>query len=230
MTRMDWTTKGIAVAAVAVMVSGGAAVAVASSTSQSFKACASSKHVLSVESHGKCPKHTAKVTLGARGKTGKPGKNGKNGHNGAVGPSNAYSYEFNGNSGSPTNGTPPALNDSTSAALFTLPAGSYLVHMDITVDDSADANSGYVACNAVYAGQGSSGSDFDIGLAATNGVGGANDFSTGVGSITEPLVVTVPTSVAIHCLSVNNLVSPAVISFDATAVQVSSLTTSGYVP
>jgi hypothetical protein len=88
MTGSQWVVRGLAVGALAVTVTSGFAAASTLSKATSYTACASSKHVLSVEKSGKCPKRTKKVTIAARGPAGtagKPGAQGKTGAQGKIG-------------------------------------------------------------------------------------------------------------------------------------------------
>lgn len=64
----------------------GTGVALAASSSSGTKACATSRGYLRLaNSAGKCPKHTTKVTLGARGRTGPTGPKGARGATGPQG-------------------------------------------------------------------------------------------------------------------------------------------------
>jgi hypothetical protein len=87
MDRWQRVTKVLAVGAVTVALAGGLAVAsAASGGSPSYRACASKGGVLAVESPaGKCPPHTSKVSIGARGPAGRRGPKGPRGLKGHAG-------------------------------------------------------------------------------------------------------------------------------------------------
>jgi hypothetical protein len=59
--------------------------AAATSSPPTYQACASSTHVLAVETAGKCPAHTSKVSIAAQGAQGKTGKTGPAGATGPQG-------------------------------------------------------------------------------------------------------------------------------------------------
>ena len=81
---------GIGAAAGLILGLVGTATAVAShSPPAPYKACSSTKSVLSVETHGRCPPGTVLVTVGAKGMTGTTGKTGATGATGASGATGA---------------------------------------------------------------------------------------------------------------------------------------------
>jgi hypothetical protein len=224
MYRSRWAVWGLAVSSVVVLATG-VATAATSATSTTYTACASSKHVLSVEAHKKCPKGTKKVTIAARGPAGAKGAKGSPG---TAGPSNVYEYTYakNGGSDGTGGGTAPPLTGSPSATLFTLPPGSYVMHYDVGVFDSSGI--GWVSCVGDY-GTGidapiHNGQTMYASIAASSASG-----NYGTGSMTEPLTVTTSTPVAVTCdESINS--SMELLNVDITATQTGSLTATGFAP
>jgi hypothetical protein len=81
-------TKMLVIGLAVGLVLGVVGTAAATSSLPTYKACASSSHVLAVDVAGKCPAHTSKVSInaqGPRGATGKQGARGLTGHVGATG-------------------------------------------------------------------------------------------------------------------------------------------------
>jgi len=226
--RAGWAV-GIGAGATLVLGSGVGLAAAGSPAAGGYIACASHTKVLAVaSSKGHCPKHTTKVDVGAQGpqgKTGAKGAPGAPGSQGAVGPSAVYGDYFasTGGAGSDGGGTPPPIGAaptvSTSGALLTLPAGSYVIRWDYV----AQANSsGLLECEPVY----TTGSDvvdggsLDADLATATPVADA--------SMQEPLVVTASTTVATECAS--QATHTSFVTFDVTATEAGSLNSTGFAP
>lgn len=68
------------------LVLGAVGTAAATSSPPTYKACATSGHILALEVGGKCPAHTSKVSINAQGPRGLQGIQGKTGAVGPAGP------------------------------------------------------------------------------------------------------------------------------------------------
>lgn len=78
-------TKMLVIGLAVGLVLGVVGTAAATSSPPTYKACASSTHVLAVETAGKCPVHTSNVSIAAQGPQGKQGKTGPAGPKGPAG-------------------------------------------------------------------------------------------------------------------------------------------------
>jgi hypothetical protein len=222
----QWGAWVLAVGALGVAVAGVATASTSTSASKAastgkYTVCSSSKHVVSVESHGKCAKHTHKVKIAAKGPKGHRGSTG------AAGPTSAYIYDYSelGGNAPQGGGTAPSLAAVQSPTLISLPAGSYLIHYDMNLNDVPNTDNGYVSCTGVYNTAGTTkplyGTSFYAGLAG-------HDDDLASGSNTEPLVVTAPTTVAVLCAAAT--VDVTFESFDVVATPVTSLHATGFAP
>lgn len=110
--------RALPVAIAAVAISGIAVAASAAAKPSGYTACTNSKHQLSLTHHGKCAKHSHKVSVGARG---------------ATGPSDVYVATGNVNVASPAIRSRSRISPAPPVHL-SLPAGSYLVSWQVQFD------------------------------------------------------------------------------------------------
>jgi hypothetical protein len=213
--RSRWAT-GIATSAVLVATAG-VGVATGASVARHYKACATHAGVLTLETHGHCPKGSKPVSLGARGPKGAAGTPGKSG------PSNIYGYYyvFSTGTGIETGETPPPTDGTLSPTLLTLPVGSYVVRWDMS---AFGASSGEASCVPSYTTGSASrvSSSFII-----VHVGSADP---GSASYDDALVVKSPTQVKVTC-DLTAIQAPVGFQFfDVTATQTGSLHATGFTP
>jgi hypothetical protein len=217
MTWSVWGARVIAAGSVVVLGAAGAAAATARTPSHGYLACAKANRLLELRDGKRCPRGARTVAIGARGDRGPAG---------ARGPSDVYFADAVTNPTSNIVTGPMPASDGTFTEMLSVPAGSYLIHLEIETDINHPTVDFQSYCEPLYVSSVDPGGLFGEDLYAQ--VYPASDDVRADASLDEAQTFSVPTKIEVGCIG--GTVGVRFDRVEAMATRVANLHATGYTP